>query len=868
MGQTPSTVAWNASPARGRRRVIRGAPREPAVPIALALGTGILLDESWPSRFGVWSCVQLLSLGVSAGLLRSRRRRVATLALLSVWLCVGGLRHHLEWSLRRADNVATFLAFEPQPTRLIARVTSAPRFEEADHDGMSPAWMQMDRSLCEVECEQIGNAAAAVTCSGRVRVEATGHLTGLRVGDEVELVGQASIPAPPDSPGAFDYAAWLRRQGIDGVLRVDHPDHVRLSSSSPTAWERLVNLRDLVRAQCEWTLVALLPASQVPVARSLLLGARVQDADLRADFAASGTMHILAISGMNVALLAGFVHLIARMLKLGRRGTAAVLLVSVLGYAAVTDLSPSVLRATILAVLALAGAQTGRGASGYQTLAVCAIVLLLWRPTDLFDAGAQLSFLAVLAILWSGRMLDELARRRAALLEPERPGWLQLLFGAGRGLAAIYAVTGSIWLFTLPLTIHHFHLVAPVGLLVNVLLMPVVAVMLAAGYLMLLLGLGSTLLAAPAAVVFQWLLALMLWLVHESSSWPLGHFSAPGPSTWWLAGFYLLLAVGVGVVRVRAAVRPAWRGLFLWTLGGLTLGLIPHRPAGLTCTFLPVGHGCSVLIEFPNGRRLLYDAGSLGTPRRAERMITACLWDHGARSVDALLISHADIDHFNGAPGLLRTIPVGTLLCAAPFLDFRQGAVAETCESASRLGVPIRLVQAEDQLRVDDDVAVTVLHPAGTFRGRNDNANSVVLRIDYAARSILLTGDLERDGLEELLRRSPQPVDVLMSPHHGSIAANPPALARWASPRLAILSTGERGRTSAVAQAYPGNTILLSTADAGAIACRISADGSLAIGCGADGGRIATMVAGGEGVSRSRSSLAAVDNSRPGFQQP
>jgi competence protein ComEC len=180
-------------------------------------------------------------------------------------------------------------------------------------------------------------------------------------------------------------------------------------------------------------------------------------------------------------------------------------------------------------------------------------------------------------------------------------------------------------------------------------------------------------------------------------------------------------------------------------------------------------------------------------------------------------------------PGVVERFPIGVILMAPSFLDFRQASVAEVCEAIARAGVPIRLIQSGDELVLDREISCRVLHPPGDFRGLPDNAASVVLRIEFAGRVLLLTGDLEGAGLDLLLERKPQPVDVLLSPHHGSLAANPVHLAAWASPRVVIISTNDAASSARLRERYQPPCRLLSTAASGAITVTIRPDGALHI---------------------------------------
>lgn len=211
------------------------------------------------------------------------------------------------------------------------------------------------------------------------------------------------------------------------------------------------------------------------------------------------------------------------------------------------------------------------------------------------------------------------------------------------------------------------------------------------------------------------------------------------------------------------------------------------------------------------------------------RTVSQALWTTGRSRLDAIIISHADGDHCNALPELNRIVSPGGLFVHHSFLDWQQIPVAEAIERSSAAGVKLRLLSAGQSLVIDPNVSIRVLHPPHDFHSPRDNPNSVVLCLEYARRRIVLTGDLELEGLERLLRTPPLDVDVLLSPHHGSIKANPTDLARWATPEYLIVSTPEPLSAERLAARYGPETQILTTAKEGAIRCHISPSGHLQI---------------------------------------
>jgi competence protein ComEC len=209
------------------------------------------------------------------------------------------------------------------------------------------------------------------------------------------------------------------------------------------------------------------------------------------------------------------------------------------------------------------------------------------------------------------------------------------------------------------------------------------------------------------------------------------------------------------------------------------------------------------------------------------RTIEGAAWTSGRSRLDAIVVSHADADHCNGLPNIVEVMPTRSLLVHRTFLDWSQPPVAAALEKASRAGIAITTIAAGQQIELDRDVTITILHPDVQFRGKADNANSLVLSIEYRGRRILLTGDLEREGLQKLLASEPMDTDVLLSPHHGSAAANGTDMARWSRPEWLIASCrDDKVRDRLEANFGPG-THVLTTARDGAVRCRITANGDL-----------------------------------------
>jgi len=246
----------------------------------------------------------------------------------------------------------------------------------------------------------------------------------------------------------------------------------------------------------------------------------------------------------------------------------------------------------------------------------------------------------------------------------------------------------------------------------------------------------------------------------------------------------------------------------------------------LECTFLSVGHGCATVLELPSGQTMLYDAGCLASPEFGARSVAASLWSRGITHLDAVILSHADADHYNLVPDLLERFSVGAVYVSPVMFEYENRAIVALREAIREAEVPVREIFAGDRLRVGEGCRIEVLHPPRRGVIGEDNANSIVLAIEHRGRRILIPGDLESPGLDDLLAEEPWDCDVLLAPHHGSRSSNPPGLAMWCQPEWVVISGSLNSyQPETVATYRAAGAQVYVTGEVGAIRCTIDASG-------------------------------------------
>ena len=446
-----------------------------------------------------------------------------------------------------------------------------------------------------------------------------------------------------------------------------------------------------------------------------------------------------------------------------------------------------------------------------------------------------MSFLAVLGMSWSGRLLRRwVGEKEAEIEDSERTAVERWLRHVGWRAAQLEVAGIGIWLFTGPLIARTFGILVPVALPLNLFLIPLAFGVLWVGYLFLFCCFLSPVVAWPVGVLFDYGLWLMNRLVEFAAEMPGGHQIALPPAGWWLWGWYPLL--------LGSLVWLPWAGrgtrvlipILIWLLVAPVADLYTGKKgpgAGeLRMTMLDVGHGGAILLESPEGETLLFVCGSMHDERHAARIVWDCLIERGHRELDGVILSHADLDHVNNVPVLLGRGPVGRLFVSRAFLDDSQQVVLDAFDATMAEGVEVQLLQAGDVMRLGESVVLRVLNPGGWPPAEDDNANSLVVQVEYGGRKLLLTGDVEGEGQRWMFERErPRRVDVVMAPHHGGRLANPPEFATWCRPKMVLVSCSDRVDYDRLRETYAGARGLYWTSLDGAVTVRVSAMGALGV---------------------------------------
>ena len=840
----------------------------PLIIVVVAVAAGVVVDRYRPLPVAVWWTITATCLGGWFMLWHKQRNMAASVVLLVAGLAVAASWHHCRWNLFDGDDLGLFAGSRKEPVCIEAVALQTPRVIPPPEFNPLRSPREGDEIRFEVELRAIRDGDQWRTASGRAAMVVEGLVPDLAAGDRFRVFAHLLPPEHAMNPGEADRAARDRGRRITGRLRVNHPEAISMVSTGfaygPARLLESLRLRGL-RVFADY-----LRPQQASLAAAVLLGLREQlDPEETGAFQLTGTIHLLVIAGLHLGILAGFASVILRRLLPWRWGLPAVAGFTIF-YMLLVDAEPPVVRATVLIVATCGAIYFGRRRVGFNVLALAGLIVLTMNPVDLFNIGPQLSFLCVAGLMamassWFGTMpspdilnttqpptklpsaieklsvgrtLVRLARwlprwmfsepQPAAiekLLEQERPWPLRLLRFVGRGVRHLTLVSGTIWLLTMPLVMARFNIFNPIAVVINSAVWLPMAGALVSGLALLLCSMIPGPLAAVCALFCNWQLATVEWLVRFGQHIPYGHSWVPGPADWWLIGFYIGLAVFTAFPRVRPPLR--WRLVLLgtWTAAGIIVPWWTTDRHGLRCTFLSVGHGEAIVLELPDGRTILYDAGRLSAPTSCCRIVSGYLWSRGLTHIDAVVLSHADADHYNALPELLERFSVGMIYVSPVMFDQQNESIQFLHDAINQAKVPIRVIASGDRLSGGPDCLLDILHPPPHGLPSTSNANSIVLSVEYGGKRVLLPADLQSPGLDDVLAKRPLHCDILLVPHHGSKSSMPEELSAWSTPDWSVFSAGNRYDTSTVEAIYAKYGRVLHTADSGAVMARVDENG-------------------------------------------
>lgn len=647
---------------------------------------------------------------------------------------------------------------------------------------------------------------------------------------------QATLVPPRNyrNPGAFDYAGYLRENGIVATASVKYSAveiFPGITGSRIERWRARIHRSIIGKIHALW------PEGTAGLMDAIVLGeGTFVERPARVDFQRSGTYHVLVVSGMNVSILAMFALWSLRRLGLGQITASVVAIALILAYAVLTKEGSPVWRAASMFAAYLCARLLYRDRAMLNALGAAALILLIADPRVLLGASFQMTFLCVAlvagigvpvlertiqpyshglrnlnAIAWDRALPPEIAQfrldvrlllNRIGLIVPGRFPRITVL-GAFRFICGFLELTAMSAILQLGLALpmaYYFHRATSVAMPANLFVIPFLQVLMPAAVCAICMGYVSLTIAKVPAIVAGFALQGIAGTVKWLGGMRLADIRVSTPS--FSAIFFAGLAIFICAILVRKKAALALSGITVLAASAFWIWLIPPhqdiRSKILEMTAIDVGQGDSILLITPDGRKLLVDAGGLPFWTHSqldigEDVVSPYVWSRGISRIDAVVLTHAHADHMGGMFAVMENFRPQELWLPEGIPD---SEIKKLLDEARSYRVTIVYRKAGDKFsyggtifRVLAPAAESETHNSGSDSHRNDE--SLVMKVAYGRTSALLEADAEKTT-EKFINTEDPSADVLKVAHHGSASSSAEGLLAAIHPRFAIISVGTR----------------------------------------------------------------------------
>ena len=762
--------------------------------LAIAFATGISLAglPGWNLQYlyvGAGCCCAVILAVIG------RKTAYAAALLVALFLLIGMIR------LLQDDVVAVHdtSRFFGQRVILSGRVADAPQIVRIDEE-LKVRYL--------VAAESIQTGGISLPSTGKVIVSVHQSLTDPvgSLDDTIEVTGDLSSLHGYNNPGAIDAVASWKRQGITSRMSVISKN-IQIITNKHKGWESYIVAW---RSSLLTLFHEVMPENDAAILNGVLFGGGYNSIrpDVLRDFAATGIIHILSVSGSHIALLTMVMIWLGDRLRVGAAIKIALAGSVMMIYAVLSGLTPPVIRAVIMGWIALLALLTGRDNHGPSALGAAVLVMLAWKPSLLYDISFQLSVSGTAGLVFLyGRIVNSFRFF---------PRW------AAAGIAVTVAAQAGM----LPFLAWYFHSLPVGSILANLLVVPVIEVV-------IIMGLGAcviALIAVPAAKILLVGCSITIGLavmMNQAVASIAGLQLYLPPFSVWAGGMYFFLLAWLAGYMVKipspaklVSLWPRHTAAALVLLGALLIGWtwLP-RPAEVH--FIDVGQGDAALIITPHRRAVLVDTGgTAGDASRfdiGERVVAPYLKHQGVTELDFLILTHGHQDHAGGAAAMAATIVVKNIMIAPE--KFSDSIRALLRHRNSGTVIPA----SSGQTILIDGVTISIIHAAAAVnQQRRSNETSSLIRVAYGGHSFLLTGDLEQRQELQAVTQGFAPATVLKVAHHGARTSSSPQFLQMAKPQYAVISVGANNRFG-----HPHNDVLQRLAGSGTKVYRTDLQGAI-----------------------------------------
>lgn len=597
-----------------------------------------------------------------------------------------------------------------------------------------------------------------------INIKMSQDIPSIKYGDSLYIEGEFKQPEEARNYKGYNYKQYLKTKKIIGTVELEKAKILKSSNGS-----FIHNIQKYIKDTINGTLTD----EEGNLLLAILLGDKDKlSEDIQESFKTSNLSHMLAVSGAHVSyIILGLTYVLQNSI-IGKKNGKIVCIIFLLAFMAITNFTPSVTRACIMAILTLFSGIIYRKSDVYTNISVAALITLIFNPYSLLDLGFQLSYGGTIGIIIFIKRIQEKKSNSKVI------NYIKQM-----ALVSIYAN-----IIIIPIMMYHFNTVSFTFIISNIMASPILGIIVITGFLFIIASITVKPLTRLIAIFIKPILSILIKISQICSKLPFSNILVVTPYMFNVISYYAII-----LYCIKSKKNNKCKIIICLLIVLILINFIIYIfPQKLRIFFIDVGQGDSTLIITPDKKTVLIDGGGSDSFDVGEKVLLPYLLDRRILKVDYVLISHFDTDHCGGILTIMEKVKVKNIIIS------EQAEHSENYERFKKLMIhkKIRLIEVKkgDKIKIGRYSEFKILFPTSRLLSENPlNNNSIVAQFNYNNFKMLFTGDIEKLAEQQILKTEKAEIraDILKVAHHGSKTSSIPEFIKAVRPRIALIGVGK-----------------------------------------------------------------------------